>query len=48
VISTLIEHYGFSAPVFVDNAEAVTKLINIPAQMIRLVVSAEDRVLRVA
>ncbi len=48
IISTLIEHYGFDAPVFVDNAEAVTKLINIPAQMIRLVVSAEDRVLRVA
>jgi DNA repair exonuclease SbcCD ATPase subunit len=48
IISTLIEHYGFSAPVFVDNAEAVTRLIDIPAQMIRLVVSADDKALRVA
>lgn len=48
IISTLIEHYNFSAPVFCDNAEAVTKLVNIPAQMIRLVVSEADKVLRVA
>jgi len=47
IISTLIEFYNFSAPVFVDNAEAVTQLLEIPAQMIRLVVSGEDKALRV-
>ncbi|MGG1672895.1 AAA family ATPase [Paenibacillus sp. NRS-1783] len=38
IINTLGEHYGFSAPIFVDNAEAVTELIDTEAQMIRLVV----------
>ena len=47
IISTLITYFGFSAPVFVDNAEAVVDLLPIPAQMIRLVVSAADKALRV-
>ncbi|MFS8214772.1 AAA family ATPase [Paenibacillus sp. S29] len=38
IINTLGQHYGFSAPIFVDNAEAVTQLIDTEAQMIRLVV----------
>ncbi|KAF6569051.1 hypothetical protein G9G53_22425 [Paenibacillus sp. EKM206P] len=38
IINTLGEHYGFSAPIFVDNAEAVTQLIDTDAQLIRLVV----------
>ncbi|WKL00864.1 hypothetical protein Q0F98_28620 [Paenibacillus amylolyticus] len=38
IINTLGQHYGFSAPIFVDNAEAVTQLIDTDAQMIRLVV----------
>lgn len=38
IINTLGKHYGFSAPIFVDNAEAVTQLIDTDAQMIRLVV----------
>lgn len=38
IINTLGQHYGFSAPIFVDNAEAVTQLIETDAQMIRLVV----------
>ncbi|MDO7908463.1 AAA family ATPase [Paenibacillus sp. JX-17] len=47
IINTLGEHYGFSAPIFVDNAEAVTKLIDTQAQVIRLVVSEADKKIRV-
>lgn len=47
IINTLGEHYGFSAPIFVDNAEAVTKLIDTDAQVIRLVVSEADKRLRI-
>lgn len=47
IISTLSQHYGFSAPIFVDNAEAVTKLIDMDAQLISLVVSEPDKQLRV-
>lgn len=46
IINTLSQHYGFSAPIFVDNAEAVTRLIETDAQVIRLVVSAADKQLR--
>ncbi len=47
IINTLSKHYGIQAPIFVDNAEAVTKLIDTNAQMISLVVSEQDKVLRV-
>lgn len=47
IINTLSQHYGFSAPIFVDNAEAVTKLIGTDAQVIRLVVSEGDKKLRI-
>lgn len=47
IIQTLSEHYGFSAPIFVDNSEAVTKLFDIDAQVIGLAVSAADKTLRV-
>ncbi|MBU5356101.1 AAA family ATPase [Paenibacillus barcinonensis] len=47
IINTLGQHYGFSAPIFVDNAEAVTQLIDTDAQVIRLVVSEDDKVLRI-
>lgn len=47
IIKTLTEHYGFTAPIFVDNAEAVTKLIDMgEIQVIRLVVSGKDKALR--
>ncbi|URJ36560.1 hypothetical protein MF625_000978 [Paenibacillus polymyxa] len=46
IINTLSGHYGFSAPIFVDNAEAVTQLIDTNAQVIRLVVSEADKKLR--
>lgn len=47
IINTLSAHYGFSAPIFVDNAEAVTKLMGTDAQVIRLVVSEADKKLRI-
>lgn len=47
IINTLSEHYGFMAPIFVDNREAVTQLIETKAQVISLVVSAADKALRV-
>lgn len=47
IINTLSQHYGFTAPVFVDNAESVTRLIPVRAQVIRLVVSKPDKTLRI-
>lgn len=47
IINTLTEHYGFAAPIWVDNAEAVTRLIPVRSQLIRLVVSEPDKTLRV-
>jgi DNA repair exonuclease SbcCD ATPase subunit len=46
-INTLSKHYGFKAPVFVDNAESVTELLDIDSQMIKLIVSPGDDELRV-
>jgi hypothetical protein len=46
IINTLTEHYGFIAPVWVDNAEAVTRLIPVRGQLIRLIVSEPDKRLR--
>lgn len=47
IIRTLSEYYGFKAPIFVDNAEAVTKLIDMDTQIIRLIVSEPDKTLRI-
>lgn len=47
IIRTLSKHYRFAAPIFVDNAEAVVTLLPIDSQVIRLVVSADDKQLRV-
>lgn len=46
IIRTLSEHYKISMPVFVDNAESVTQLDDADLQIIKLVVSAEDKKLR--
>jgi hypothetical protein len=47
VIDTLSKHYEVQAPIFVDNAEAVTKLLDIDSQIISLVVSEKDKTLRI-
>lgn len=47
IIGTLSEHYGLRVPLVVDNAESVTKLQEIDTQVIRLVVSEQDKELRI-
>ena len=47
IINTLSTAYGVRVPLFVDNAESVTKLENCNSQIIRLVVSEIDKELRV-
>lgn len=47
IINTLSDHYNFSAPIFIDNRESVTKLIDTDAQIISLVVSDKDKKLRI-
>lgn len=47
IINTLSDHYGVQAPIFVDNAESVTSLIDIDSQLISLVVSGQDKQLRI-
>lgn len=46
IINTLARYYGVSVPLFVDNAESVTRLEDAAAQVIRLVVSENDKELR--
>jgi DNA repair exonuclease SbcCD ATPase subunit len=48
IVNTLSQHYGKKAPIFIDNAEAVTSIkIGVASQLIRLVVSEKDTQLRV-
>lgn len=46
IINSLSRHHGVYVPLFVDNAESVTQLECAGTQVIRLVVSAEDKKLR--
>jgi len=47
IVNVMQKHYGVSAPVFFDNAESVTALPDMDCQVVRLVVSANDKTLRV-
>ena len=47
IINTLSVAYGVRVPLFVDNAESVTQLEHCNSQIIRLVVSENDKELRV-
>lgn len=47
VISTISEHFGMNVPLVIDNAESVTSLLGVDTQVIRLVVSENDKELRV-
>ena len=47
IINTLSRAYGVTVPLFVDNAESVTKLEKCGCQVVRLVVSENDKELRV-
>ena len=48
IINTLSRAYGVTVPLFVDNAESVTKIESSDTQIIRLVVSENDKELRVS
>lgn len=47
IINTLCELNNRYAPIIVDNAEGVTNILPTTSQMIRLVVSADDKILRI-
>lgn len=47
IIDTLSAHFGRRVPLFVDNAESVTHLQSIGSQVVRLVVSEQDKELRI-
>ncbi len=46
IIGVLGEYYGIELPIFVDNAESVTEIVPTKGQLIRLVVSENDKKLR--
>lgn len=46
IVETLSDYYGITAPLFIDNAESVTRLLPSDTQVIRLKVSEEDKELR--
>ena len=46
IIQTLSAHWGVQMPVFIDNAESITHLAQSDTQVIRLVVSEQDKKLR--
>ncbi|MBF2345395.1 AAA family ATPase [Listeria seeligeri] len=47
IINALIEHVQVIAPVFIDNRESVTELIDTESQLVSLIVSESDKNLRV-
>ena len=47
IINTLSLAYGVRVPLFIDNAESVTRLEETETQTIRLVVSEQDKELRI-
>ena len=46
VIGALSSYYGVAVPLFIDNAESVTRLLPMDGQVIRMVVSKADKELR--
>lgn len=47
IINALSKHYGISAPIFIDNRESITKIIPVEAQTIHMIVSEQDKTLRI-
>jgi hypothetical protein len=47
IINTISKAHGLSLPIVVDNAESVTELLPVDTQVIRLIVSEQDKTLRV-
>lgn len=47
IVTTLAKHYGVHLPIIMDQGESVSTPLNVDTQLIRLIVSAEDQVIRV-
>lgn len=47
VIQTISNYYGLRVPLFVDNAESITNLNRLDTQVVRLVVSEQDKEMRI-
>ena len=47
IVMTLSKHYGVHLPIIMDQGESVSTPLNVDTQLIRLIVSAEDQVIRV-
>ena len=47
IINTLCEYYQVHAPLFLDNRESVVTLVETKSQVINLIVSGEDKNLRI-
>ena len=48
IINTLCEFYQVTAPIWIDNRESIVDLIDSESQIVNLIVSGEDKKLRVA
>ena len=48
IINVLCKHYDIYAPIFIDNRESFTNLIECDSQIVNLIVSEQDKKLRVA
>ena len=48
IINVLSTFYGITAPIFIDNRESVSEILETPAQIINLIVSPSDIKLRVS
>lgn len=48
IINILCQHYNVYAPIFIDNRESVTTLIDCESQIVNLIVSSVDKKLRIA
>ena len=47
IINGLCKNYGVYAPIFIDNRESVTEIIETESQIINLIVNADDKKIRV-
>ena len=47
IVSTLAKHYGVHLPIVMDQGESVTEPLAVDEQLIRLIVSAKDKEIRV-
>lgn len=48
IINTLCEFYQVTAPIFIDNRESIVELIESESQIVNLIVSENDKQLRIA